>query len=310
MSETLNLCACGCSNPCKMTYKKGHARKNKLMSEDHKNKIRLANKGRKVSEETIKKTKKTKLEKGSLNRKPSDLERLKHSLMAKEKGFGLWMKGRKMDEESRLKNSISKMGHLVSESTRKKISDKNNGKNNGMYKRTHSDEAKKKISEASKLMWKNKEIRNKIMNHPNLIEKCKKGALAKAIKYPIPRFTNTKPERDMSQILIGMGIIYQQSYPLWELKNPYAADFYIPEIHTIIETDGKYYHNYPDYTEKDISRTIELQEKGYFVLRFWEDEFDLKLVTSKIEAIKSGNHVFLFQEQIINERVLMDTKVA
>ena len=46
--------------------------------------------------------------------------------------------------------------------------------------------------------------------------------------------------------------------------------------------DGKYYHNYPHGRKLDIIHNKELIEKGYNVLRFWEDMFDENKVLNRI----------------------------
>ena len=40
--------------------------------------------------------------------------------------------------------------------------------------------------------------------------------------------------------------------------------------------------NFPDGTEKDFRKNLELEEAGYRVLRFWEGEFDAKSVWEEI----------------------------
>lgn len=285
-----NICICGCGLPCVKLYKKGHGRKNRITSESHKEKISLANKGKVRSQESIQKIKDTKTRLGTLNRKHTPEEKLRQSILAKEKGFGLWMIGKKPKPESIEKFRIKRIGHEVGESTRKKISEKNKGENNGMYKRGHSEEAKKKISEASKLMWQNKNSRYKILNHPNRTLSCKKGALTVHIKYPNGKYTNTKPEIEMANILDDLEIKYKKSHPFNDLKNPYLCDFFIESIKTVIEVDGKYWHNYPNYLERDVSRTLELQENGYIVLRYWENEFNLEVVEKDIDSIIDGTY--------------------
>jgi hypothetical protein len=51
----MNICQCGCGLECNNRFKKGHARKNKLMSEEHKLKISLGNKGKVRSVELVEK---------------------------------------------------------------------------------------------------------------------------------------------------------------------------------------------------------------------------------------------------------------
>jgi G:T-mismatch repair DNA endonuclease (very short patch repair protein) len=293
MISLSNICKCGCGQPCRKLYKKGHARKNKPMSESHKLKIALSNTGKNTTQETLDKIKKTKLEKGIFYRKHTEEEKLHQSILAKQKGVGLWMKDKKRSVESIEKGRIKALGRTISELTREKIY-KNTGENNGMYKRGHTEEAKIKISEAAKLMWEDKNCRDRIMNHPNRILSARKGAFAVQVKYPNGKFTDTKPEKEMAEILSKLEISYKQSYPFSDLKNPYLADFFIENMKIIIEVDGKYWHNYPNYLERDILRTRELQENGYLVLRYWEGEFNLEVVEKDIDRIVEGKHKLLF----------------
>jgi very-short-patch-repair endonuclease len=51
----------------------------------------------------------------------------------------------------------------------------------------------------------------------------------------------------------------------------------------VIEVDGLYWHNYPNGREIDKIRTKEMQEKGYKVLRFWENKFTEDDVINKLK---------------------------
>ena len=79
-----------------------------------------------------------------------------HQTLLKDHGYNLMSGGtfgRKYSDESRLKISQSLIGHVVSNETRVKISKNHadvSGKNNVMYGRHHTDDAKRKVSEANK----------------------------------------------------------------------------------------------------------------------------------------------------------------
>lgn len=148
--EKNNLCKCGCGNYCNLNYIKGHGRRGKKNSEEHKKKIGLANKGRIISEEE-----KNRLRSLNINKKHTEETKLKISKIAKEKQFGLWMKGKKQSQETIKKLSELRKGHTTSEETRKKISLANSGEKNGFWGKTHSDEYKKRLSENSDNLRKN-----------------------------------------------------------------------------------------------------------------------------------------------------------
>jgi very-short-patch-repair endonuclease len=96
------------------------------------------------------------------------------------------------------------------------------------------------------------------------------------------RFFNTKPEKEMKRCLNELGIKYEFQYPVEDIKHCYKADFYLPLYNIILEVDGIWSHNYPDGTELDNIRINELEDAGYRVLRFWENEFDAKSVWREI----------------------------
>lgn len=86
----------------------------------------------------------------------------------------------------------------------------------------------------------------------------------------------------MKRCLNELGIKYEFQYPVEDIKHCYKADFYLPLHNIILEVDGIWSHNYPDGTELDNIRINELEDAGYRVLRFWENEFDAKSVWREI----------------------------
>ncbi|MCD8529121.1 MAG: endonuclease domain-containing protein [Chitinophagales bacterium] len=56
----------------------------------------------------------------------------------------------------------------------------------------------------------------------------------------------------------------------------FIPDFVCLELKLIIEIDGGI-HNIPENIEKDLGRTYELEQFGYTILRFTNDEVDKKL---------------------------------
>ncbi|HEX6982216.1 MAG TPA: endonuclease domain-containing protein [Balneolaceae bacterium] len=69
----------------------------------------------------------------------------------------------------------------------------------------------------------------------------------------------------------------------------YIADFMCKELKLIIEVDG-YSHNFERQWYKDESRQKELEEHGFTVLRFWDEEVfgDIENVSRVIEQWIDG----------------------
>jgi very-short-patch-repair endonuclease len=113
----------------------------------------------------------------------------------------------------------------------------------------------------------------------------------------------SKPEKKMKRILKSLGVEFTHQKYVRDIEHSYWADFYLPNENLIIEVDGIYYHAnskyYPDRenlherqkkkVELDKFRTKELKEKGYKVLRFWENEFDECIVKKRLEEISGGS---------------------
>jgi len=99
---------------------------------------------------------------------------------------------------------------------------------------------------------------------------------------------DTKPEIIIQNLLNNIGIKFVKHKPITDITHKYQCDIFInPNI--IIECDGDYYHKYPKGREIDKIRTEELKNRGYKVLRFWENELNNKIESCKnkiLEVIK------------------------
>lgn len=107
-------------------------------------------------------------------------------------------------------------------------------------------------------------------------------------------FYDTSLELEMKRILTELKEEFIHPYYVRDIEHAYSADFYLPGIHCIIETDGKYRHNFPIGSKIDHIRTAEMKEAGYKVLRFWgtrknDYDFDLYSVKEAICLEKSTN---------------------
>ena len=101
---------------------------------------------------------------------------------------------------------------------------------------------------------------------------------------------DTKPERLFALILDILNIEYEKQKPV----KKYKCDFYIPKYNLIVEIDGDYWHANPKkykasdiigpskktakkIWESDKTKTLDILNEGYKVLRYWAS--DLKNIT-------------------------------
>jgi len=82
----------------------------------------------------------------------------------------------------------------------------------------------------------------------------------------VTHFKDTLPERLLQELLNKLGIKYRKHEPI--IGQP---DLFI-EPNICIFADGDYWHNRPEAIERDKLVNKELINKGYKVLRFWENE--------------------------------------
>ena len=216
-----------------------------------------------------------------------------------------------------------------------KISEKLKG-NTNFKDKNHSEESKKKISDAIKKKWQDKNYRKKQKDSkPEQIRKVKitlqnpevkqKMSDAKIGKDPWNKGkTDIYSEKTKKQISDSVKKLYdddeyrkrnekilidarKKSQPrissieiimAKELSNrnisfiqqkimlgKYRVDFLIDDDTIIIECDGLYWHNLPGIQKKDKIRDKILEEKGFIVLRFWEDKIrnNISQCVDKIE---------------------------
>jgi very-short-patch-repair endonuclease len=78
------------------------------------------------------------------------------------------------------------------------------------------------------------------------------------------------------------GLKFRRQHPL----DIFIADFYCHQRKLIIELDGGI-HDTPEQMEYEEGRTAELEEKGFKILRFKNDEVlnDIKSVLEKISEV-------------------------
>jgi len=92
-------------------------------------------------------------------------------------------------------------------------------------------------------------------------------------------YKDTKPELKMKDILIELSIPYETQFRVGN----HVADFHFLNTNILAEVDGDYWHGNPKkfsklnkrqqkQKQKDIKNDQLAKEKGYIVLRFWEND--------------------------------------
>ena len=266
----------------------------KELLEETKRKIGDKSRGRKQSPETIEKRV------SQLRGRKFSEEHCKN-LSLNRKGKPAWNKGLTkftnpnfaITPENKLKTKMRMLGNIPSEETRHKISVANTGRKNteetkakiskAQIGRKQSPETNQKRSATHKKNWTDPEYVKRLTRNPN-------------------QFFGTKPEREMKKILDKLQIKYEHNKLRPNIPHAYLTDFYIPELNLIIETDGMLFHAHPsrfkpedivpcinitakEKWELDATRTRELQEIGYKVIRFWENEINEENVKSKLQEV-------------------------
>ena len=197
----------------------------------------------------------------------------KKKISDNKKGKVTWNKGLTKETDSRLKRLSKKcMGRKFSEEAKRKSSlvhkgqiPWNKGKSN-----VYTLETKKRMSRI-----KMGEINS--AKRPEVREKIKEKR-----KVQVQIYTSSI-ELKIQKFLSLLHIEYLTHKYISEITHAYQCDLFIPSIKTIIECDGCYWHGCPickkkinseieEQIERDKTRTKELQERGFKVIRLWEHE--------------------------------------
>lgn len=277
--EKKNLCKCGCGELVAQNYRHGHGRRGKKNSEYHNRRISECHLGKKWTEEQRVKfiTTRTGM------KRPPYISGLMRKI-ALERGFGKWMKGRKLPKDVIEKGRLKRIGHFTSVETRRKIGLANSGKNNGMYGVKYSDEYRKEQSVRMKKIMRCPEVMVKwhvSRSTPEFKRFLRFNAINTHKKLYGKGYV-TKPEKLMAVILSELGFEFKHYFPCWKIEHSFVADFYLPDFRIIIEVDGLYWHKFPHGRDIDSARNKELEAAGFHVIRFWENELDIDYVHEEL----------------------------
>ncbi len=269
----------------------GNANRGKIISEETKRKISKSLKGRTCSEETRKKI--SNLLKGRISPMKG-----KHQSINTRKRISESLKGRICSEETKLKikknhadfsgKNHPRYGKHCSEETKRKIGIANKGNNHNLGK-YHSEETKRKIGDANKGKHFSIKTEFKKGHKPSkkIIKKMKERR-----KYQVFPVKDTSIEVKIQNFLKELGIEFF-THKYMKIEHGYQCDILIPSKSLVIECDGDYWHgNRKLYKKKQLTkriikqreldhvRTKELLEKGYKVLRLWENEINKMTIGS------------------------------
>lgn len=280
----MNACKCGCKELVDKNYKRGHSRRGRKNTAEHNDAISKANRGSVKSAESIQKCLQTKLERYG-NFDHTTETKIKISSTAKKVGVGKWMIGRNVSAETKAKISDKLKGHVTSKETKIKIGDGNRGTNNGMYGKSLKDFMSKEkydqyllnLSISKKEWW---------LNYPDHKKEIWAERLKEQRKHQVFPAKDTSIEIKIKEFIDKLSIKYTQHKYINDIIHSYQCDFFLEDFNIVIECDGDYWHNYPNYRDIDLIRTEELISQKYKVMRLWErdiknltlEEFKYKLI--------------------------------
>lgn len=262
-------------------------------------------------EEMYGKEKAESLKKNSSSRvKNKSYEEMYGPIKAKQKidKYILTRKGKPVMEETKIKIRNSLLGSkLLPESIIKRTNTRKKYYSEGKwihhFKGKHlSEEHRKKISNSSigrkveeETKQKMRENKLKRLDH-GISNQCRKKQIEQR-KYQVMPFKDSSIEIKIQNFLTQLGIEFYPHQYIKEIEHAYQCDVFIPSMNLIIECDGDYWHGNPlkyislsreQYEQQleDITRTKELEEAGYKVLRLWETDINKMNLNDFKEVLK------------------------
>lgn len=124
--------------------------------------------------------------------------------------------------------------------------------------------------------------------HARMIASCKETMRLHPERHPnvvmAQRGFISSIEKKVKELLDAIGIAYTQQHPV----DRFFVDFAIPSLMVAIEVDGNYWHK---DNQRDLDRQRIIEDKGWHVVRFREDQIneDLQSVSQELVRI-AANH--------------------
>jgi len=188
----------------------------------------------------------------------------------------------------------------ISSGTRAKISASRKGKPSSMQGRHHTEETKRKMSEARKRAYAEVKLISPFNPlHPKFNEAVEKDRLSKIgdqnpmrgphrevaiakirqarLNQIIP-YEWTSIEKAIASLLDDSTIPYIHGF---NLGNKFQCDFGLPIYNLIIECDGDYWHSFPDKRVRDDNKNQYALSHGWKILRLKENSILNDMVSCK-----------------------------
>ena len=203
--------------------------------------------------------------------------------------------GNHVSEETRQKMRISHKDYKPTEETKAKISNSHKGK---VFSKEHIEnirKSKEHISNKTRKLMSDARIGKPLSEitkfrmslsrvGKKFSEKTKKKMRIARAKQIIP-IKDTSIEIKIQNFLKQLGVEHYTHFCINGMKNIYQCDIFIPSKKLVIECDGDFWHGNPliynqwkdkeyviKHKERDVFRDKELVEKGFRVIRLWENE--------------------------------------
>lgn len=209
----------------------------------------------------------------------------------------------KHTKEQHEKIAAANRGRIVSEETRRKISEAKKGQKYRVRSEEHTkhqaeaqagrpktEDQKKRISESLKKYFQtdagreqverqSQKLKDFYQEHPE--KAAENMSRAQAAN---PKWNDTKPEKQMAAILDDLGLSYKKQHRFagFGKHRFHKWDFALIEDGVLIEVDGCYWHGCPEHTNKkrraelveqaavEVERDALAQSWDWLVLRFWQ----------------------------------------
>lgn len=213
-----------------------------------------------------------------------------------------WL-GKHRSEDTKQKLRLSNLGKKQTKETIEKIKNSRKGYRHSELTIQKMKGHHRKISEKQKQQLRdNKERGKKISNslrgipkspeHRKKISEVRKQLIKEGKIVQKMPLQDTTIELKIQNFLKQLDIPYFSHYHI-NIEHAYPADFFIPSLKLVIESDGCYWHGCPncnitppkninDIKIIDNQRTIEIKNKGYKIIRLWEHD----IIKLNIEQFK------------------------